>query len=78
MCAACEIGRHEIRNLFNSANMRVEITSTISNVLTVYIRFTIFQVQLVKNERLHIEIVSCNFGHRENSVIKFCILKFRT
>ena len=73
MCAACEIGRHEIRNLFNSANMRVEITSTISNVLTVYIRFTIFQVQLVKNERLHIEIVSCNFGHQ---ILHF--LKFRT
>ena len=31
MCAACQKGYQEIRNLFNHANMMAEITNTISN-----------------------------------------------
>ena len=31
MCAACHAGYQEIRNLFNHANTRAEITNTISN-----------------------------------------------
>ena len=39
MCAACQTGYQETRNLFNHANMRVEITKTISNFFIAYIRF---------------------------------------
>ena len=39
MCAACQTGYQETRNLFNHANMRAEITKTISNFFIAYIRF---------------------------------------
>ena len=40
MCAACHAGYQEIRNLFNHANTRAEITNTISNFFySVYVCF---------------------------------------
>ena len=33
MCAACQTGHQEIRNLFNHANMRAEIFNTTNNFL---------------------------------------------
>ena len=39
MRAACQTRYHEIRNLFNHANMRVEITKTV-DIYLVYICFS--------------------------------------
>ena len=42
MSAACQTGYQEIRNLFNHANLRAEITNTIntiSNFFKAYVRF---------------------------------------
>ena len=39
MCAACQTGYQEIRNLSNDANMWIEITNAISNFFITYVRF---------------------------------------
>ena len=39
MCAACQTVYQEIINLFNHANMRAEITNTMSNFFMAYICF---------------------------------------
>ena len=39
MCAACQTGYQEIRDLFNHANMRAEISNTNSNFLIAYVHF---------------------------------------
>ena len=39
MCATCQRGYQEIRNLFNHANMRAEITNIIRNFYIAYVRF---------------------------------------